>query len=445
MAKLLLHKDRLEIKLSASERAMSRRSENITIERSAIRSATITEDPWIWVRGVRAPGTSIPLTVAIGRWKFHGGDDFLLLRGRKPAVVIDLDGGEFARVIVSTDHTASLIEALALDARPRRRRKAEPATEEVRMRQVAPRRVEATRASASDIAALAEYGLEPERHGLVSGLRAARANRATDTGEHEQVRGLRRLLPFGRHGDEADEPVDVVDSAAEAEPAPAEESPSDSPRTAAKKPSAKKTDAKPAATTPAPKKTSAKPAATTPAAKKAAESGSEPAQTKPTAKKTAAKTAAATQPDAKKPAASASEEPAMPTSAKKPAAKKSTGSSPSAAKTSATTKPAAKTPAAKKTTGSASEPAATKPAAKKPTMTGSASAAKKPAATTSTGSTAKDTAAKPARSAAEDTAAKPARSAAEDTAAKPAATKPTTGSARKPAPSTSDEGPAATS
>lgn len=335
MAKLLLHKDRLEIKLSASERALSRRSENISIERSAIRSATITEDPWIWVRGVRAPGTAIPLTVAIGRWKFHGGDDFLLLRGRKPAVVIDLDRGEFARVIVSTEHTASLIEALALDARPRRRRKAEPATEEVRMRQVAPRRVEATRASASDIAALAEYGLEPERHGLVSGLRAARANRAVETPGQEKPRGLRRLLPLGRHDEEPDQPVEVVD------PASTEVAPDATPEVAAKPAAAKQSTAQKTATKPAaPKKAAApkKPAATKPAATK---KGTAQA---PAAAKTAAAKAAATKSDA--------------ATTEAPAATKT-----AAAKAKAAPEPATKTAAAK--AEPATKPAATKGAASK--------------------------------------------------------------------------------
>lgn len=357
MAKLLLHKDRLEIKLSASERALSRRSENISIERSAIRSATITEDPWIWVRGVRAPGTAIPLTVAIGRWKFHGGDDFLLLRGRKPAVVIDLDRGEFARVIVSTEHTASLIEALALDARPRRRRKAEPATEEVRMRQVAPRRVEATRASASDIAALAEYGLEPERHGLVSGLRAARANRAVETPGQEKPRGLRRLLPLGRHDEEPDQPVEVVD------PASTEVAPDATPEVVPKQSTAQKTATKPAA----PKKAAApkKPAATKPAATK---KGTAQA---PAATKTAAAKAKAAPEPATKTAAAKAEPATKPAATKGAASKAEPATKSAAAKTEPApkAKPATKAPASKP----AAKPAA-KPASKSAPKSSSAAA-----------------------------------------------------------------------
>jgi hypothetical protein len=118
MADLHVHRDRLEIRLTAAEKVLALRRDDIVIPRDAIRSVAITEDPWIWIRGVRAPGSSIPLTLAVGIWKFHGGRDFLLVKGKqRPAVVVDIDpdvegAPEFQRVIVSTSHAASLIEAL---------------------------------------------------------------------------------------------------------------------------------------------------------------------------------------------------------------------------------------------------------------------------------------------------------------------------------------------
>jgi hypothetical protein len=119
MADLHVHRDRLEIRLTAAEKALALRRADLVIPRDAIRSVAITEDPWIWIRGVRAPGASIPLTLAVGTWKFHGGRDFLVVKGKqRPAVVIDIEtegegeGQEFQRVIVSTTHAASLIEAL---------------------------------------------------------------------------------------------------------------------------------------------------------------------------------------------------------------------------------------------------------------------------------------------------------------------------------------------
>lgn len=116
MANLHVHSDRLEIHLTGAEKALALRREDLVIPRESIRSVAITEDPWIWIRGIRAPGTAVPLTLSVGTWKFHGGKDFLLIKGKqRSAVVIDLDGEEFSRVIVSTPHAATLVEALRVD------------------------------------------------------------------------------------------------------------------------------------------------------------------------------------------------------------------------------------------------------------------------------------------------------------------------------------------
>lgn len=110
---MYVHPDRLEIHLTSAEKALAFRRDDIIIPRTEIRSVAITEDAWIWIRGIRSPGAVIPLTLSVGTWKFHGGKDFLIIKGKKrSAVVIDVDGGEFSRVIVSTSHAASLVAAL---------------------------------------------------------------------------------------------------------------------------------------------------------------------------------------------------------------------------------------------------------------------------------------------------------------------------------------------
>jgi hypothetical protein len=115
MASLRVHPDRLEIHLTPAEKTLAFRRENLVISRDTIRSVTITDDPWIWVRGIRAPGALVPLVLAIGVWKFHGGRDFLAIKRRRQAVVIDLTGDDFARVVLSTNHAPDLIASLKLD------------------------------------------------------------------------------------------------------------------------------------------------------------------------------------------------------------------------------------------------------------------------------------------------------------------------------------------
>ena len=122
MADLHVYPDRLEIRLTPAEKVLALRREDLVVPRSEIRSVAITSDPWIWIRGIRAPGAAVPLTLAVGTWKFHGGKDFLLIKGKqRAAVVIDIEAPEgqesstgFSRVVVSTLHAGRLIEALRL-------------------------------------------------------------------------------------------------------------------------------------------------------------------------------------------------------------------------------------------------------------------------------------------------------------------------------------------
>lgn len=114
MASLRVHPDRLEISLSTAEKSLSLRREDIIVQRDNIRSIAITDDPWIWIRGIRAPGTMVPLVLAVGTWKFHGGKDFLAIKGKRQAVVIDLIDEEYSRVILTTKHAPELIASLKM-------------------------------------------------------------------------------------------------------------------------------------------------------------------------------------------------------------------------------------------------------------------------------------------------------------------------------------------
>ena len=114
MASLRVHSDRLEVHLTPAEKSLSLRRDDIVVQRESIRQVAITDDPWIWIRGIRAPGSLIPLVLAVGTWKFHGGKDFLAVKNKRQAVVIDLVDEEFARLILTTKHAPDLIASLKL-------------------------------------------------------------------------------------------------------------------------------------------------------------------------------------------------------------------------------------------------------------------------------------------------------------------------------------------
>ncbi|GAA2189195.1 MULTISPECIES: hypothetical protein [Leucobacter] len=129
MARVEVHPDRVVIRMTAAERFAAMRRRDIVLDRSAITSAIVTDDPWVWVRGVRVPGAAIPGRLAAGTWRNFTGRDFVLVRRGRKAVVIDFENPEgaeedhgwqgefdhFSRVIVSSVHAGELIQALRLD------------------------------------------------------------------------------------------------------------------------------------------------------------------------------------------------------------------------------------------------------------------------------------------------------------------------------------------
>ena len=92
MVTLLLDQTRLEVVLSPIERASTFHRENVRVEREHITRVQLTDDAWTWLRGVPGPGTYIPGILAAGTWKGAGTTDFVLIRKRRPSVVIDLEG-----------------------------------------------------------------------------------------------------------------------------------------------------------------------------------------------------------------------------------------------------------------------------------------------------------------------------------------------------------------
>ena len=116
MVTLLLDSTQLEVVLSLSERALSFRKGNVVIERSTITKVQLTDDAWTWLRGIPSPGTHVRGVIAMGTWRSAGGDDFAVIRRRRPSVVIDLEGHpEFQRIILTTRHGLALVQALHVE------------------------------------------------------------------------------------------------------------------------------------------------------------------------------------------------------------------------------------------------------------------------------------------------------------------------------------------
>lgn len=117
MVTLLLDSAQLELAFSGTERALAFQRENIRVDRAHIEKVQLTQDLWTWVRGARKSGTHMPGVIAAGTWASIAGDDFVMLRGRKPGVVVSLThDAEYQRLLVTTRHGLALVQALNLPA-----------------------------------------------------------------------------------------------------------------------------------------------------------------------------------------------------------------------------------------------------------------------------------------------------------------------------------------
>ncbi len=69
---------------------------------SCLRSISIEETPWSSkiLRGIRAPGTGLPFLIMLGTMRHRGGKDFCVVYKNQPVLVLEFEGGAWARWVV---------------------------------------------------------------------------------------------------------------------------------------------------------------------------------------------------------------------------------------------------------------------------------------------------------------------------------------------------------
>ena len=88
---------------------------DVRVPLSAVRVVRVADDPRPELRGMRAPGTGIPGVIALGSRRGEG-HDFGAVYHNRPAVVVELEGTSYDRLVVSIDdpeHVAATIRAAA--------------------------------------------------------------------------------------------------------------------------------------------------------------------------------------------------------------------------------------------------------------------------------------------------------------------------------------------
>jgi hypothetical protein len=86
---------------------------NIRLPLSAVTAVRSVDDPWTELRGIRAPGTGLPNVIAVGTRRGKFGKDFAAVHGKGPAVVVELEGVDYERLIVTLDDAAAQARSIA--------------------------------------------------------------------------------------------------------------------------------------------------------------------------------------------------------------------------------------------------------------------------------------------------------------------------------------------
>jgi hypothetical protein len=79
----------------------------IRVPLSAVAAVRSVDDPWPELRGIRAPGTGLPNVIAVGTRRGGFGKDFAAVHGKGPAVVVELEGAEYGRLVVTAEDAAA--------------------------------------------------------------------------------------------------------------------------------------------------------------------------------------------------------------------------------------------------------------------------------------------------------------------------------------------------
>lgn len=111
MTTVRLTADRLQVRLSLAEKLGSLHGD-LDIARTEISAANVVADGLAASRGLRAPGVEIPGRVKLGTWRGRSGRQFVAVRRGEPTLRLELAGGPYDTVLISTPDAAALAAAL---------------------------------------------------------------------------------------------------------------------------------------------------------------------------------------------------------------------------------------------------------------------------------------------------------------------------------------------
>ena len=110
MANLLIDEGSVTVALSTAEKFEALHGD-VVLPRSSVRDVRVVQDGMQEVHGLKMPGTSFPGVIMVGTWRDGDGITFAVCHGRRPAVVLELAGQPYDRVVVTVDNPQEALDA----------------------------------------------------------------------------------------------------------------------------------------------------------------------------------------------------------------------------------------------------------------------------------------------------------------------------------------------
>lgn len=107
MANIVVDGDTATVSLSALEKVEALHGD-VSIAKSSIVGVHDVPDGLAEVHGMRMPGTGLPGVILVGTFLEPGRRTFAVCHGARPAVVFDLKGEHFDRLVVTVDNPEAL-------------------------------------------------------------------------------------------------------------------------------------------------------------------------------------------------------------------------------------------------------------------------------------------------------------------------------------------------
>ncbi len=111
MATLIVEGTDLVVKMAEVEKFEAMHTD-LHVPLATVRAVRVVDDAWPELRGIRAPGTGIPGVIAVGTRRGSFGKDFAVVHGRETAVVVELAGAPYSRLIVTNADAENIAAAI---------------------------------------------------------------------------------------------------------------------------------------------------------------------------------------------------------------------------------------------------------------------------------------------------------------------------------------------